>query len=44
MGRYPCKTDIEYLEKVESQFTDFSNAYVSSLIKTLIYEKYTVAV
>jgi hypothetical protein len=32
---------VEYLKKVESQFTGSSNAYVSSLIKMLISEKYT---
>jgi molybdopterin converting factor small subunit len=32
---------VEYLEKVESQFTVSSKAYVSSLIKRLISEKYT---
>jgi hypothetical protein len=32
---------MEYLEKVESQFTGSSKAYASSLIKTLISEKYT---
>jgi hypothetical protein len=36
-----CETVVEYLEKVESQFTDFSKAYASSLIKRLISEKYT---
>jgi hypothetical protein len=36
-----CKTAVEYLEKVESQFTGSSKAYASSLIKTLISEKYT---
>jgi molybdopterin converting factor small subunit len=36
-----CKTAVEYLEKVESQFTGSSKAYVSSLIKTFISEKYT---
>jgi hypothetical protein len=36
-----CKTDVEYLEKVESQFTGSLKSYVSSLIKTLISEKYT---
>jgi hypothetical protein len=35
-----CKTVVQYLEKVESQFTDSSKAYVSSLIKTLISETY----
>jgi hypothetical protein len=32
---------VEYLEKVESQFTGSSKAYASSLIKRLISEKYT---
>jgi hypothetical protein len=32
---------VEYLEKVESQFTDSSKTYASTLIKRLIYEKYT---
>jgi hypothetical protein len=36
-----CETVVEYLEKVESQITDFSKAYASSLIKTLVSEKYT---
>jgi hypothetical protein len=36
-----CETAVEYLEKVESQFTDSSKAYDSSLIKRLISEKYT---
>jgi molybdopterin converting factor small subunit len=36
-----CETAVEYLEKVESQFTDSSKAYASSLIKMLISEKYT---
>jgi hypothetical protein len=36
-----CETVVEYLEKVESQFTGSSKAYASSLIKRLIYEKYT---
>jgi translation initiation factor 2B subunit (eIF-2B alpha/beta/delta family) len=36
-----CETAVEYLEKVESQFTGSSKAYVSSLIKTLISKKYT---
>jgi hypothetical protein len=38
---FRCKTDVEYLEKVESQFTGSLKSYASSLIKTLIYEKYT---
>jgi hypothetical protein len=36
-----CETDVEYLEKVESQFAGSSKAYASSLIKRLISEKYT---
>jgi hypothetical protein len=32
---------VKYLEKVESQFTGSSKAYVSTLIKSLISEKYT---
>jgi molybdopterin converting factor small subunit len=36
-----CETAVEYLEKVESQFTGSSKAYVSSLIKRLVSEKYT---
>jgi hypothetical protein len=36
-----CETIMEYLDKVESQFTDYSKAYASSLIKRLISEKYT---
>jgi molybdopterin converting factor small subunit len=36
-----CETAVQYLEKVESQFTGSSKAYASSLIKRLIYEKYT---
>jgi hypothetical protein len=36
-----CKTVVEYLEKVESQFTGSSRTYASSLTKTLIPEKYT---
>jgi hypothetical protein len=35
-----CETIVWYLEKVKSQFIDSSKAYVSSLIKGLIYEKY----
>jgi hypothetical protein len=35
-----CETAVEYLEKVESQFTGFSKAYTSSLIKRLVFEKY----
>jgi molybdopterin converting factor small subunit len=36
-----CETAVAYLKKVESQFTGSSKAYVSSLIKRLISEKYT---
>jgi hypothetical protein len=36
-----CETTVDYLEKVESQFTGSSKAYASSLMKTLIFEKYT---
>jgi hypothetical protein len=36
-----CETDVEYLEKVESQFTGSLKAYASSLIKRLVSEKYT---
>jgi hypothetical protein len=36
-----CETTVEYLEKVESQFTGSLKAYVSSHIKRLISEKYT---
>jgi hypothetical protein len=32
---------VEYLEKVESQFTGSSKAHASSLIKRLVSEKYT---
>jgi hypothetical protein len=32
---------VEYLEKVESQFTGSSKTYASTLIKRLISEKYT---
>jgi hypothetical protein len=32
---------VEYLEKVESQFTGSSTTYASTLIKMLIFEKYT---
>jgi hypothetical protein len=35
-----CETIVEYLDKVESQFTDSSKAYVSTLIKRLTMEKY----
>jgi hypothetical protein len=41
-GEIPeCETIVEYLEKVESQFTGSSKAYASSLIQRLISEKYT---
>ncbi|XP_066316773.1 uncharacterized protein [Miscanthus floridulus] len=36
-----CDTAIEYLKKVESQFTGSSKAYVNSLIKKLFNEKYS---
>jgi hypothetical protein len=36
-----CETIVEYLEKVESQFTSSSKAYASSFSKRLISEKYT---
>jgi hypothetical protein len=36
-----CETAVEYLKKVESQFTGSSKAYTSSLIKKLVSEKYT---
>jgi molybdopterin converting factor small subunit len=36
-----CEPAVEYLEKVESQFTDSSKAYASSLIKRLVSNKYT---
>jgi molybdopterin converting factor small subunit len=36
-----CETAVEYLEKVKRQFTGSSKAYVSSLIKRLVSEKYT---
>jgi molybdopterin converting factor small subunit len=36
-----CETAVEYLEKMESQFTGSSKAYASSLIKRLVSEKYT---
>jgi molybdopterin converting factor small subunit len=36
-----CETVVEYIEKVESQFTGSSKAYFSSLIKRLVSEKYT---
>jgi hypothetical protein len=36
-----CKTAVEYLKKVESQFTGSSKAYASSFIKRLVFEKYT---
>jgi hypothetical protein len=39
-GVIQCETVVEYLEKVESQFTGSSKAYASSLIKRLVYEKY----
>jgi molybdopterin converting factor small subunit len=36
-----CETTVEYLEKMESQFTGSSKAYVSTLIKRLTTEKYS---
>jgi hypothetical protein len=36
-----CETAVEYLEKVESQFTGSLKAYAISLIKMLVFEKYT---
>jgi molybdopterin converting factor small subunit len=36
-----CEIVVEYLEKVESQFTGSSKAYASTLIKRLISKKYT---
>jgi molybdopterin converting factor small subunit len=36
-----CETVVEYLEKVESQFTSSSKVHASSLIKRLVSEKYT---
>ena len=36
-----CDTAIEYLKKVESQFTGSSKAYASTLIEKLFNEKYT---
>jgi hypothetical protein len=35
-----CATAVEYLEKLESQFTGSSKAYVSTLVKRLISVKY----
>ena len=41
-GSFPeCTTTTGYLEKVESQFTDSSKAYASTLIKKLVSEKYS---
>jgi hypothetical protein len=36
-----CDTIVEYLEKVESQFTGSSKAHASSLIKKFVSDKYT---
>jgi hypothetical protein len=36
-----CETVVEYLEKAESQFTGSSKTYASTLIESLISEKYT---
>jgi hypothetical protein len=35
-----CETTNEYLKKVESQFTDSSKTYASTIIKRLVTEKY----
>jgi hypothetical protein len=35
-----CAIAMEYMEKMESMFTDSSKAYASTLIKRLIIEKY----
>jgi hypothetical protein len=37
----PCETAKGYLKKVESQFTDSSNTYASTIIKRLVTEKYS---
>jgi hypothetical protein len=37
----PCETTKEYLKKVESQFTDSSKMYASTIIKRLVTEKYS---
>jgi hypothetical protein len=36
-----CEIDVEYLDKVESQFTSSSKEYASTLIKRLTTEKYS---
>jgi hypothetical protein len=36
-----CTAAVEYLRKVESQFTGSSKAYASTLIKRLVTKKYT---
>jgi hypothetical protein len=36
-----CETAVDYLEKVESEFTGSSKTYASSLIKRLVSDKYT---
>jgi hypothetical protein len=36
-----CETAVEYLEKVESQFTSSLKAYANSRFKRLVSEKYT---
>jgi hypothetical protein len=36
-----CETAVEYMEKVESQFTGSSKVYASSFIKMLVSDKYT---
>jgi hypothetical protein len=37
-----CETAKEYLKKVESQFTGSSKKYVSTIIKRLVMEKYSL--
>jgi hypothetical protein len=41
MGQSRSETAVEYLEKVESQFTGSLKTYASFLIKRLVSEKYT---
>jgi hypothetical protein len=36
-----CETIVEYLDKMESQFTDSPKAYVITLIKRLTMKKYS---
>jgi hypothetical protein len=40
-GQTSSATAVEYLEKMESQFTGSSKAYASTLIKRLVTEKYS---